>query len=261
MSDPRPIGIFDSGLGGLTVLREIRRLLPHEKIIYFGDTARVPYGDKSPETILSYAHENAGFLLSHGIKMLVVACNTASAYALESLGASISIPVLGVIDPGVEGVCKTTKNRNITILATTGTIRSGVYQEKLTAQMPGCNLFPIACPLLVHLVEEGFLSTSITTEVIARYLEPIRGKDVDTILLGCTHYPLLRESIQSVVGDGVTIVDSASTCAEYVTARLISEGLETDRNKAGSTQFFASDNIELFLQRSQAFLCSPIHAV
>ena len=261
MNDPRPIGIFDSGLGGLTVLQEIRRLLPNEEIIYFGDTARVPYGDKSSETILRYAHENANFLLSHDIKMLVVACNTASAYALESLEEVISIPVLGVIDPGVEGACKNTQNRQIAILATTATIRSGVYQEKLSSQMPESELYPIACPLLVPLVEEGLISSPITTEVIEGYLEPIRESDVDTILLGCTHYPLLRDVIQSVVGEGVSIVDSASTCAEHVTARLKSEGLESGRLGEGEVKYFASDNLETFLERSQAFLRSPIHAV
>ncbi|MDR1304224.1 MAG: glutamate racemase [Verrucomicrobiales bacterium] len=218
--DNRPLGIFDSGIGGLTVARALRELLPRERLIYLGDTARVPYGNKSPGTVIRYAREIARFLLSRDVKGIIVACNTASAYALDTLQAELPVPVFGVIAPGVSAALAATRNNRIGIIGTTGTINSRAYQQALRARRPGLALTARAAPLLVPLIEEGWLRHPATRAVLAEYTGRFRQARVDTLVLACTHYPLLKELLTELLGDAVTLVDSAETCARQVRAAL-----------------------------------------
>lgn len=212
----RPIGVFDSGVGGLTVLKELRARLPHHDFIYFSDTARVPYGRKPKEMVRGFAGEIAGFLEQLGISGIVIACNTASACALPELESDVSVPVWGVIDPGVEAVRRVTKTGDVGVIGTKGTIQSGVYQKKLAAA--GLHVWAQACPMFVHLVEEG-LASSDDADVLARHY--LAGMPrIDTLILGCTHYPVLASVIQRVVGDEVTLVSSAEVTAEVVAGAL-----------------------------------------
>lgn len=240
-----PIGLFDSGIGGLTVMKEIMRALPQESLIYFGDTARVPYGGKSQETIIRYSLENASFLLEKQIKLLVIACNTASAFALKSLQETLSIPVIGVIEPGAKEAARTTNNQRIAILGTKGTIQSGAYQQAIKALLPDAHLFPIACPLWVPLVEESLFHHPATRLLVKEYLIPLKGQEIDTMLLGCTHYPFLTTLIQEEMGSHVSLIDSASTCAEQVATLLKDQHLET-KEQAASYCYFVSDDPEKF---------------
>lgn len=255
------IGIFDSGVGGLTVMQQIAIQMPHEDIIYFGDTLRVPYGDKTPQAIIRYSIENVLFLMDHRIKILVNACNTSSAYALEKLKKIFKIPVIGVIEAGVEQAVKTTKTGQIAVLGTRATIRSNVYQSEIKKLLPDACVHVIPCPLLVHLVEEQWLSHEATKLIIKKYVEPLQGQEVDTILLGCTHYPLLRECIQEAVGEHISIVDSASSCAKNVNAVLGSLKLYTQANKPSMHSFYVSEDPEKFQEIGQLFLGRKIDAV
>ncbi len=256
----KAIGIFDSGVGGLTVMKEIRELLPNENIIYFGDTARLPYGEKSPETIIRYSVENAQFLIEQDIKVLVVACNTASAFAINKLNQILDIPVLGVIVPGAEKACSVTQNKRIAVLGTKATIKSGIYQKEIEKNSPGCYVCPIACPLFVPLVEENFISHPATQMIIKEYLSPIQDLNIDTLLLGCTHYPLLKEMIQAQVGDAVRIVDSASICAKKLKSILNENHLE---NLSGNTflSYYVSDDKEKFAILGERIFGNPIPEV
>lgn len=212
----RPLGVFDSGVGGLTVLQALRRRLPHRDFLYLGDTARVPYGRKPPEMVVEFATGIADFLYGLGVEGLVVACNTASAVALPALIERSSIPVWGVIDPGVEAAARVTRTGSVGVIGTKGTIASGAYQRRLEAR--GLRPWSQACPMLVHVVEEG-LAQSPEAELLVR--EYLRGRpEIDTLILGCTHYPLLRAVIQKAAGDDVTLVDSAEVTAETVSARF-----------------------------------------
>jgi glutamate racemase len=239
------IGVFDSGVGGLTVMHELARALPHESFIYFGDTARVPYGGKSRETIIRYCIENAVFLLEKNIKLLVVACNTASAFGLEKLGQIFNIPVIGVIHPGAEKAVSVTRTKRIGVLGTKGTIQSGAYQQAIYALLPEAEVIPMACPLFVPLVEERFLHHSAAKLIVSEYLAPLKEQRIDTLLLGCTHYPLLKELIGDEMGPNVTLVDSASTCAEKSAEILKNSSLETSLS-APQHKYFVSDDPEKF---------------
>lgn len=252
------IGMFDSGLGGLTVLREIERAVPNEKIIYFGDTARVPYGGKSPQTLIRYSIENSLFLMEKQIKMLVIACNTASSHAVDKLQQIFNIPVIGVIEPGAERAAQVTKNGRIAVLGTKATVNSGSYQKAIKKRLPHAEVFPIACPLLVPLVEENlvegkWIDHPATELILKEYLKGVEGKNVDTLLLGCTHYPVLRDKIQQMC-PYVTIVDTALTCAEYVSETLIRLDLHKQDQKPFPAQFFVSDDPEKFKLLGQDFL-------
>lgn len=216
-----PIGVFDSGVGGLTVAREIMRQLPNERIVYFGDTARVPYGSKSKEIIRTYSKQIVKFLLTKKVKAIVIACNTASAVALETVKAEVDVPVIDVVRPGAKQAGETTKNGRIGIIGTERTISSRIYNEYLNGINPNVTVFGKACPLFVPLVEEGWLEDSVTVEVARRYIGELQGYDIDTLVLGCTHYPLIRHTIQNVVGDSVTLVNPA-----YETAKKLKEVLE-----------------------------------
>lgn len=239
------IGIFDSGVGGLTVMQQLMHALPHERFIYFGDTARVPYGNKSSQTIVRYSIENTICLLEKNIKLLVVACNTASSCALPKLRKLFNLPIIGVIDAGAEEAVAATRNQRIAVLGTKGTIQSGAYQTALCTLAPHAFVFPIACPLFVPLVEEKWFDHPATLLIIQEYLRPIGEQNIDTVLLGCTHYPLLLSLIRQEIGKEVAIVDSASTCARQ-TVQLLQRGQLLSPIKQGQHQYYVSDDPEKF---------------
>jgi glutamate racemase len=250
-----PIGIFDSGLGGLTVVRQIRRVLPQEDLIYLGDTARVPYGTKSPATVVRFATEDTQFLVEQGVKAVVVACNTASAWALSTLERRFDLPIFGVIFPGVRAALASTRNRRIGVIATPATIRSQAYTRGLLARDDCLELIVRDCPLLVPLVEEGWTTGAVTTAVLREYLAPMLAREIDTLVLGCTHYPLLKDAIREVTGGRVTLVDSAESCAEYVAAGLRQLGwLSVRRQRPGRIQPFVTDDANWFEQQAVKFL-------
>lgn len=257
MNRAQPIGVFDSGIGGLTVMEQIRAVVPIEHMIYFGDTARLPYGNKSPETIIRYSIENAIFLLEKQIKMLVVACNTASAFAIDRLRQIFKIPIIGVIEPGAEKAVSTTKTGNIAILGTKGTIQSGAYQKEILRHLPQATLFPLACPLFVPLVEEGFLSHPASRLIVKEYLGPLKGQNIDTLLLGCTHYPLLKTLIQEEMGDSITLIDSALTCAEAVAHTLKQYNLHS-QSQTAQLEYYVSDDPQKFCELSRTIFHFPI---
>lgn len=252
------IGVFDSGFGGLTVMRQLMKTLPHEHFIYFGDTARLPYGEKSRETIIRYSIENAIFLMEQNIKMLVIACNTSAAYSLEKLQQIFNIPIIGVIEPGAETAAQVTQNQHIAVLGTRGTIKSGVFEREIKKRLPKATVVPIACPLFVPLVEEKMVHHPATRLLVKEYLEPLRHQKIDTALLGCTHYPLIKELIQEELGNKVSIVDSATTCADKVSAILAQTRLAKKRNNHKDHQYFVSDDPKKFQSIGQEFLGAPI---
>src|SRR2546429_277777 len=236
MSDSRPIGVFDSGIGGLTVVKALRDLLPNENISYLGDTARVPYGPKSPETVQRYGVELAGILTRENAKALVVACNTVSSVALPLLTGKFPVPVIGVIEPGAIAALQATRNRHIGVIGTRATIRSGAYEKALRAVDVNVRVSSRACPLLVPLIEEGLLDDDVTERMIIRYLEPLLSDEIDTLVLGCTHYPLLTGAIARVLKRQIMIVDSAQNCARAVEEMLDRESLRAAnyrRNQVG----------------------------
>jgi glutamate racemase len=237
--DPRPIGIFDSGIGGLTVLRQLSARLPGEQLVYLGDTARLPYGTKSPETIVRYSLQNAEFLLGKGIKLLVVACNSASSVAIPRLREEMPVPVLGVIQPGAERAAGSTRSGVVGVIGTRATIASGAYERAITALHPRVRLISRACPLFVPLVEEGWVDNEICRLTVASYLGDLKGVGLDTLVLGCTHYPLLKQAIGAMLGSGVTLIDSAEAVAGQVSALLDREGLERGGGRpAGEHEYF-----------------------
>src|SRR5947208_5508240 len=216
MSDERPIGVFDSGIGGLTVVKALRDLLPNENISYLGDTARVAYGPKSPETVQRYAVELAEMLVRENAKALIVACNTVSSVALPLLAKKFPVPVLGVIEPGARAALQATRNQHIGVIGTRATIRSGAYEKALRATDNNVRVSSRACPLLVPLIDEGLLNDAVTDRVILRYLEPVVTDGIDTLVLGCTHYPLLAGAIARALRGKIVLVDSAQNCARAV---------------------------------------------
>jgi glutamate racemase len=250
-----PIGIFDSGMGGLTVVRQIRRALPHEDLIYLGDTARVPYGTKSPATVVRFATEDTQFLVDQNVKAVVVACNTASAWALPALERRFDLPIFGVILPGARAALAATRNRRIGVIATPATIRSQAYTRALLARDDALELVVRDCPLLVPLVEEGWTTGPVPEAVLREYLAPLLRRDIDTLVLGCTHYPLLKEAITHVTLGRVRLVDSAEACAEYVADGLRQLGrLSAGRARAGRIQPFVTDDPAWFQEQCQQFL-------
>jgi len=238
-----PIGIFDSGLGGLTVMREIARALPDEDLLYFGDTARVPYGIKSPPTIIAFSEQCCRFLLRHQPKLLVVACNTASAAALPHLRETLDVPILGVVEPGARAAVAATRNRRVGIIGTEATIRSRAYVECIHALDPGIALVDRACPLFVPLVEEGRDADDPIVRLAAKeYLRPLIEFGVDTVVLGCTHYPLLKHAIRAALGRAVTIVDSAEETARAAADTLDRLGLRHGGAASPAHRYFVTDN-------------------
>jgi glutamate racemase len=246
--DPRPIGVFDSGIGGLTVVSALRHLLPNESIYYVGDTARVPYGGKSPTTVQRYSLEIASLLLGENAKTIVVACNTASALALPVLQKELSVPVTGVIAPGAEAATASTRNEHIGVIGTRATIKSGAYEHALRTLNPKVRATTRACPLLVPLIEEGWLESGVTDEILMQYLQPLVANGIDTLVLGCTHYPLLRPAIGRLLGNKVTLVDSAENCARAVHELLVREKLQAPAGNEGSLQVALTDPPDAFLE-------------
>lgn len=250
----RGIGIFDSGVGGLTVLREIMGVLPQEDTVYLGDTARVPYGTKSPETVARYAHQIATFLVSKGIKLLVVACNTATAVALDSLTASFPIPVVGVVEPGARRAVAVTKKKKVGVIGTEGTIRSGAYTRAINSLDPTVEVITAPCPLFVPLAEEGWTDNDVALLAARRYLEPLAGSGIDTLVLGCTHYPLLKRTIAAVMGGDVTLVDSAEETALTVRRILSEGGMVRPSGEQGIHHFYVTDVPAGFIRVGNRFL-------
>lgn len=242
----RPIGVFDSGVGGLTVAREIMSLLPNEKVIYFGDTARVPYGNKSKETIVRYARQIIRFLRSKNVKVIVIACNTACAMALDIVKEEFEIPIIGVVNPGVEMAIRNTRNKKIGIIGTEGTIKSETYTKLIHEKDDTIEVTGKACPLLVPLVEEGLLDDSITTEVAKRYLQELQDKGIDALVLGCTHYPLLENTFKKILGDGIILVNPAIETARELKQLLTDKNLAAHDTNKGGHEFYVSDREEKF---------------
>jgi glutamate racemase len=253
------IGIFDSGIGGLTVMKQIMRKLPHEQLIYLGDTAHLPYGDKSPETILRYSIDNSRFLMEHNIKMLVIACNTASSFAADELQRILPIPIVDVIRPSIS--CLNAQKRKIAVLATRATTNSGAYPLAIKERLPDAEIFSVACPLLVPLIEEHFFDHAATRLIVKEYLKPLKDKGIDALLLGCTHYPLIHHLIQQEMGPDVTIIDSASACADQVIRTLNDHQIATTLEVKPTHTFFSSDYPEKFYSYAAEFLGQPIPQV
>lgn len=243
-----PIGVFDSGIGGLTVAREIMRQMPGERIVYFGDTARLPYGSKSQDTVLRYSRQIIRFLLSKNVKAIVIACNTASAYALEAVEKELDIPIIGVIRAGARTAVHATRNGKIGVIGTEGTISSGIYTDVMTQMRPGIEVTAKSCPLFVPLVEEGLLHDSVTDEIASRYLSVLKGRFVDTLVLGCTHYPLIRSTLGRIMGEDVTLVNPAYETAIELKKLLDEKGLSgcCDTGIDEKYRFYVSDLAEKF---------------
>jgi glutamate racemase len=259
-----PIGIFDSGVGGLTVLRAVRRRLPREHVVYLGDTARVPYGTKSRATIERYAVEDAGFLVEKGVKMMVVACNTASAMARERLRAEFRVPLLSVLGPGARMAARVTRTGRIGVIATEATVDSGAYEQAIreACGTRAVEIVSRACPLFVPLVEEGETDSAVARMVAAQYLAPLRAagdeRCLDTLVLGCTHYPLLKGVIGETMGPAVTLVDSAEATAEETARLLASQGLANEQSQPGRAEFYVTDAAQRFRRIAARILGEPL---
>lgn len=249
-----PIGVFDSGIGGLTVLKEIFRVLPGESTIYLGDTARVPYGIRSPETVMRYSFENTRFLVSKGIKLLVIACNTASSISLTEIKKKMSIPVIGVIEPGANAAVKSTRNEKIGIIGTEATIRSSSYKKAIRAIDSSAEVFGLPCPLFVPLVEEGWTEGKIAVMVAEKYLKGIKNKGIDTLVLGCTHYPLLKSVVSEVMGSDIRLIDSAVETAKSIKEILKSKGIERKSKARPLREIYVTDSPERFIKVGERFL-------
>ncbi len=251
-----PVGVFDSGVGGLTVAREIMRQLPEERLVYFGDTARVPYGSKSQGTILRFVRQIVRFLETKQVKAIVVACNTASAYALDTIEKEIQLPIIGVVKPGAKTAAEVSRNGRIGVIATDATIGSGLYPRFIQSINPALQVFGKACPLFVPLVEEGMTHDFVTEEMARRYLKELQEKDIDTLILGCTHYPLLRSLIRGIMGEGVQLVNPAYETALELRRLLEKKGILADRAPEGAEkyQYYVSDGAEKFQMFANSIL-------
>jgi len=255
-----PIGVFDSGLGGLTVAHEIMRQLPAESLIYFGDTARVPYGPKSPDTVRRYSREISAFLIEQGVKAIVVACNTATAHALPALRDELDVPVIGVVEPGARAAVRATRTGHIGVIGTAGTIRSQAYVRAIHAENPDVRVTALACPLFVPIVEEGWTNHEATHLIAEEYLAPFVKDPIDTLVLGCTHYPLLKSVIGEIIGRSVRLIDSAEETALDARRMLAANDLAAADGDAGY-RFIASDDPQQFLTLGRRFLGSAIERV
>lgn len=257
----RPIGVFDSGLGGLTVVNQLIQHLPQESIIYFGDTARVPYGTKSPETVRKFAVQIIRFLQSQGVKLIVVACNTVSSVAMEKILELSDVPVIGVIEPGSRAALQKSKNRRIGVIGTSATVSAGKYNSVLLSMSPDVAVFSQACPLFVPLVEEGWIGSAVTEMVARIYLEPVMRQSVDTLILGCTHYPIIKDTIKKIVDNKIEIVDSAIQTALEVRELLKSERLLNDSGSEPEHLFYVSDFPQKFEDIARRLLGRPLENI
>jgi glutamate racemase len=258
MSDPRPLGVFDSGIGGLTVFRALAKRLPGEQILYLGDTARVPYGTKSRETVTRYTRECARFLLHRNIKTLIVACNTASALALPSLMKELSVPTVGVLQPGAQRACDVSVSGRIGVIGTDATIRSGAYAAAIRRIRADAEVSSVPCPLFVPLAEEGWTEGEVARLVAEKYLSAFEGKGIDTLVLGCTHYPLLKGVISQVLGPSIRLVDSAEAVADEAAQVLESSGLKAMRERGEEHHFYVTDSSRRFAEVGSRFLGTPL---
>ena len=250
----KPIGVFDSGLGGLTIVREIRRRLPNESIVYYGDLARLPYGTKSKEQILSFSIQNTLFLIKHKVKAVVVACNSSASAAYGFLKNHFNLPVLDVIDSAVGTALATTRTGRIGVIATQATIDSKAYEKSLKRGRAGAKVFQAACPLFVPLVEEGWWNGKITAGIAETYLKPLLKNKVDVLILGCTHYPMLRETLQKAVGKGVTLVDSIEPTVQKLSTLLDKKELSYSGRRQGELKIYVSDSPRNFVRMGETFL-------
>jgi glutamate racemase len=261
ISGNRPIGVFDSGVGGLTVVKELLRQLPFEDIVYYGDTARVPYGTKSRNTIVKFSVENALFLLKQNVKLIVVACNTSSSVSLPALRRNFKVPIVGVIKPGALDAVKVCRNKRIGIIATSATVRSGAYSIEIARIEPSIKIFSQPCPLLVPVAEEPLIHDKIAIDIIRYYLKNLKQKHVDTLVLGCTHYPILKNLISEVMGSNIALVDSASSTAGHVKDLLRRHNLLKKSKSKGRIRFFVSDEVENFQKIGERFLGIKIKSI
>ena len=253
----RPIGVFDSGLGGLTAVRELQRIMPGEDIVYFGDTGRVPYGSKGEETIIRYTKEDIEFLLKHSPKLIIAACGTASSVALPHLADKYDIKVMGVLEGACKKAVEVTKNKKIGVIGTAGTIKSGKYAQIINSIDDSAEVFSNACPMFVSLVECGYADSEAARLIAKDYLAPLKNAGVDTLILGCTHYPLLEGVISDIMGEGVTLLSPGAIAAECAKEYLEKENLLSDA-KGGNSEFFVSDSVESFVELGSIFLGNPI---
>jgi len=253
-----PIGIFDSGIGGLTVAKRIIAMLPNENIVYFGDTARVPYGTKSNETVVEYSYQDAQFLINKNVKLIIVACNTASSVAINKLKEKFSIPIIGTIEPGTHLAIKSTKNGRVGVIGTNATISNKAYSNKLQSLEKNLEIIEKPCPLFVPIAEEGWLDHEATKLIAKEYLQDLKDFGVDTVILGCTHYPLLTGVIQEVMGEGVTLIDSGMAAALEVEDYLTGRGVRNDSNQLGIHQFYVSDLPAKFKSVAERFLGTKV---
>jgi len=258
MDRTNPIGFFDSGIGGLTVVRAVSELMPNENIVYFGDTARVPYGSKSNDTVIEYSLQAANFLLRKNIKLLVVACNTASSVALKDLKRFLTIPVIGMIEPGSKLALRESKNGRIGIIGTNATINNKAYSQEIKKLNPKVKVYEKACPLFVPIAEEGWINHKATELIAKEYLDELKAKKIDSLVLGCTHYPILQNVIQKVVGKNVKLVDSGTPAARLVEEYLNGRGLRNISNQAGKKEFYVSDIPSKFREVAERFLGKKI---
>ena len=261
MFDDRPIGIFDSGIGGLTVAAALKSLLPNESLCYLGDTARVPYGNKSADVIQSYAHHCARFLTHKDVKLIVVACNTASAYALTHLRKNFDLPIVGVVHAGAELAIKTSSTKKIGVIGTRGTVQSQRYTQVLHELDPSSDCKAIACPLLVPLAEEGMVSHALTETLLREYLHGFANYPMDTLILGCTHYPLFEQNITDLVGDKVQVINSAQAVAKNVMTTLSKRHLMSENKQSPEHAFFVTDSAEEFARVGQHFFGQPLENI
>jgi glutamate racemase len=257
----KPIGIFDSGIGGLTVVKRFLSNLPNENIIYFGDTARVPYGSKSNDTVTEYSLQDARFLINKNVKAIVVACNTASSVAIEELRNTFDVPIIGMIGPGSKAALRETKNKKIGVIGTRATISNHAYARKMKSLDSAIAVFEKACPLFVPLAEEGWIKKGATYEIAEEYLKELKDEKIDTLVLGCTHYPILAEVIQEVIGTNIKLIDSGIASAEIVKGELKKNNLLTKREIKEYSQFYVSDIPRKFKEIGELFLGEPVNNV
>ena len=250
----KSIGVFDSGLGGLTAVKQIMKELPNENIIYFGDTGRVPYGTRSRDTILKYTRGDIRFLKTFDVKVIVIACGTASSAALPMIKNEFDVPIVGVIDAAVYAAVRATKNKKIGVIGTSGTIKSGEYEKQIKAYDSEMQVFSKACPMFVPLVENGYFDSPVTKLIVEEYLEGIRAEGVDTLILGCTHYPLLSKVIGEYMGDGVTLINSGAEAAKYLKKKFDRENMHAEVTSEEQYRYYVSDDISSFEELGSIFL-------
>lgn len=255
--DNRPIGVFDSGLGGLSCVKEIMRIMPNENVVYFGDTGRVPYGSRSQETLMKYVRQDIRFLKTFDIKMIIIACGTASSAALPWIGDEVDTKIMGVVAPAAKAAVMQSKTKKIGVLGTAATVRYGKYVDEIKNICPDAEVFQKACPMFVPLVENGYANSEVTKTIAQEYLQELKGKNIDTLILGCTHYPLLKSVIRDVMGEDVSLIDSGMAAADYAFSILKENNIQGDET-AGIYKYFVSDSPEDFARLGGTFLEKPI---